>query len=208
MKRTLSPATRLNALKRRVAPLAALGLAALLFAGCDSGNGPNVKTDYDKNVNFAQFHTFAFQRGRIINRLGVTDSDNTLVDGRIHDAVVDQLSAKGLTLNQQSPDLVVTYVAGARTKREVEDLGPTPYDSPFFGGPFAFRRDAFFEPGFDEFYVNTYTQGTLILDFIDPHTKQLVWRAYVSGPVDKPDFKTINNAVSAALKQYPPKPKG
>jgi hypothetical protein len=202
MKSTLSP---MSVFKRRVLPIAVLGLAALVFAGCDSGNDLNVKTDYDKNVNFAQYHTFAFQRGRIINRLGVTDTDNTLVDGRIHDAVVDQLSAKGLTLNTQSPDLVVTYVAGAKNKREIEDLGPTPYDSPFFGGPFGFRHDGLFGPGYGQFYVNDYTQGTLILDFIDPHTKQLVWRAYVSGPVDKPDAKTINNAVAAALKQYPPK---
>lgn len=197
----------MNALKRRVLPLAALGVAALVLAGCDSGNGLNVKTDYDKNVNFAQYHTFAFQRGRIINRLGVTDTDNTLVDGRIHDAVVDQLTAKGLTLNTQSPDLVVTYVAGAKSKQEIENLGPTPYDSPFFGGPFGFYRGGFYGQDFDQFYVNDYTQGTLILDFIDPHTKQLVWRAYVSGPVDKPDSKTINSAVAAALKQYPPKPK-
>ncbi len=204
MKRTLSPA---NTLKRRVLPLAALGLAALVFAGCDSGNGPNVKTDYDKNTNFAQYHTFAFQRGRIINRLGVTDANNTLVDGRIRDAVVNQLSAKGLQINTQSPDLVVTYVAGARNRQEIENLGPTPYDSPFFGGPFGFERRGFYGAGYDQFYVNNYTQGTLILDFIDPHTKQLVWRAYVSGPVDQPDAKTINNAVSAALKQYPPKPK-
>ena len=116
MKQALSP---LNIAKRRVLPLAALGLAALVFAGCDSGNGPNVRTAYDKIVNFAQYHSFAFQRGRIINRLGVPDTDNTLVDGRIRDAVVNQLSAKGLALNTQSPDLVVTYVAGARTKQEI-----------------------------------------------------------------------------------------
>jgi hypothetical protein len=203
MKSTVSPA---NVIKRRVLPLAALGLAVMVFAGCDSGNGLNVKTDYDKNVNFAQYHTFTFQRGRIINRLGVQDTNNTLVDGRIRDAVVNQLSAKGLQLNTQSPDLVVTYIAGAKNKQEIESLGPTPYDSPFFGGPFGFRRDAFWGAGYDQFYVHDYTQGTLILDFIDPHTRQLVWRAYVAGPVDEPDAKTINNAVSAALKQYPPKP--
>lgn len=193
--------------KRRVFPLAAIGLAVLVISGCDNGNGPTVKTDYDKNVNFAQYHTFAFERGRIVTRFGTPDPNNTLVDGRIHDAVVNQLSAKGLQLNTQSPDLVATYIAGARTKQEIEDLGPEPYASPYFGGPFGFRHDGFWGEGYDQFYVRNYTQGTLILDLIDPHTKQLVWRAYVSGPVDQPDQKTINNAVSAALKQFPPKPK-
>ena len=194
--------------KARVLPIAALGLAAALLAGCNSGDGPNVKTDYDKNVNFAQYHTFAFQPGRLVSRLGTPDTNNTLVAGRIQNAVVNQLTAKGLQPVTQNPDLVATYVAGARTRQEVEDLGPTPYASPYFGGPFAFRRDAFFGPGFDQFYTNTYTQGTLILDLIDPRTKQLVWRAYVSGPVDQPDQKTVNNAVAAALKNFPPKPKG
>lgn len=180
----------------------------MLFAGCDSGNGPTVKTDYDKHVNFAQYHTFAFQRGRIVSRLGVPDTNNTLVDGRIRDAVVNQLSAKGLQLNTQSPDLVATYVAGARNKQEIENLGPTPYDSPYFGGPFGFRHEGFWGPGYDQFYVNNYTQGTLILDLIDPHTRQLVWRAYVTQSIDQPDAKTINNAVAAALKQFPPTPKG
>ena len=194
--------------KACVAPVVVLGFAGLLLAGCDSGNGPNVKTDYDKNVNFAQYHTFAFQPGRIVSRLGTPDTNNTLVAGRIQNAVVNQLTAKGLQPVTQNPDLVATYVAGARTRQEVEDLGPTPYASPYFGGPFAFRRFVFLGPGYDQFYTNTYTQGTLILDLIDPHTKQLVWRAYVSGPVDQPDQKTVNSAVAAALKNFPPSPKG
>ncbi len=194
-------------LTRGAASLAALAAAALLFTGCNSDSGPNVKTDYDKNVNFAQYHTFAFQPGRIVTRLGTPDPNNTLVADRIRDAVVNQLSAKGLQLNTQNPDLVATYIAGAKTKQDIESMGPDPYNSPYFGGPFGFRRDAFWGPGYNQFYTTTYTQGTLILDLIDPHTKQLVWRAYVSGPVDNPDQKTVNNAVAAALKNFPPSPK-
>ena len=194
--------------KRYVLPFAAIGAAALVLAGCDSGNGPPVRTDYDKNVNFAHSHTFAFQKGRIVTRLGTPDTNNTLVDGRIRDAVVNQLSAKGLQLNTQNPDLVATYVAGARNKQEIENLGPTPYDGPYFGGPFGFERGGFYGAGYDQFYTNSYTQGTLILDLIDPHTKKLVWRAYVTEAIDQPDQKTVNGAVSAALKQFPPKPKG
>lgn len=193
--------------KARVLPIAALGLAAALLAGCNSDSGPNVKTDYDKNVNFAQYHTFAFQPGRIVTRLGTPDPNNTLVADRIRDAVVNQLAAKGLQPVTQNPDLVATYIAGAKTKQDIESMGPDPYNSPYFGGPFGFRRDAFWGPGYNQFYTNTYTQGTLILDLIDPRTKQLVWRAYVSGPVDNPDQKTVNNAVAAALKNFPPSPK-
>lgn len=194
-------------MKARVAPLAALAVATALLAGCNSGDGLNVKTDYDKNVNFAQYHTFAFQPGRLVSRLGTPDTNNTLVAGRIQNAVINQLTAKGLQPVTQNPDLVATYVAGAKTKQDIESMGPDPYNSPYFGGPFGFDRGAYFGAGYDQFYTNTYTQGTLILDLIDPRTKKLVWRAYVSGPVDQPDQKTVSNAVAAALKNFPPKSK-
>jgi len=199
---------RFKMTKPRVFSLAALGLTALVLAGCNSGNGPSVKTDYDKRVDFARFHTFAFQRGRLFNRLGAPDNNNTLVDGRIRDAVVDDLSAKGLRLDTRNPDLVATYIAGAKNKQQITNLGPDVYDSPYFGGPFGFSPEgSWWGPGYDQFYINNYTQGTLILDLIDPHTKQLVWRAYVTQQIDQPDAKTINSAVAAALKNFPPAPK-
>ena len=145
---------------------------------------PNVQTDYDPHVNFAQYHTFAFQRGRIVSRLGTNDTDNTLLDNRIRSAVESDLPAKGLQPVAQNPDLVVAYIAGAQNRQQIEDLGPTPYAGPFFPGSFGFRRaGAWWGPGYDQFYVHDYTEGTLILDFVDPHTQQLVWRAYVSGEV-------------------------
>ena len=193
---------------QRFSLLAAVGAAALVFAGCDSGNGPTVKTDYDKSVNFAQYHTFAFQKGRIVTRLGTPDPNNTLVADRIQAAVVNQFQQKGLSETTQNPDLVATYVAGAKTKQEIENLGPQPYFSPYFGGPFGFERGGYYGAGYNQFYTNTYTEGTLILDLMDTRTKKLVWRAYVTGPVDKPDQKAINGAVAAALKQFPPMSKG
>ena len=193
---------------QRFSLLAVVGAAALVFAGCDSGNGPTVKTDYDKSANFAQYHTFAFQKGRIVTRLGTTDPNNTLVADRIQAAVVDQFQQKGLSETTQNPDLVATYVAGAKTKQEIENLGPQPYYSSYFGGPFGFERGGYYGAGYNQFYTNTYTEGTLILDLMDTHTKKLVWRAYVTGPVDKPDQKAINGAVAAALKQFPPMSKG
>ena len=193
---------------QRFSLLAVVGAAALVFAGCDSGNGPTVKTDYDKSANFAQYHTFAFQKGRIVTRLGTTDPNNTLVADRIQAAVVDQFQQKGLSETTQNPDLVATYVAGAKTKQEIENLGPQPYFSPYFGGPFGFERGGYYGAGYNQFYTNIYTEGTLILDLMDTRTKKLVWRAYVTGPVDKPDQKAINGAVAAALKQFPPMSKG
>ena len=200
--------------RRRFLPaLAAALVGGALLVGCDSGSGgPKVTTDYAPNTNFAQYHTYAFQPGRIMTKFGANDPNNTLLNNRIQDAVAEALPAKGLTATTQNPDLVVTYIAGAQNKKEIEDLGPQVYNGPYFGQGFFFRPyGAWWDTGFDRYYVNNYTQGTLILDFVDPRTKQLVWRAYVSnkinsnGPVDQ---KAVDAAVNAALKQYTPKAKG
>ncbi len=199
-------------ISRRFLPALATALVGgTLLVGCNSGDGPKVTTDYAPNTNFAQYHTYAFQPGRIMTRLGANDPNNTLLNNRIQTAVAEALPAEGLTPTTQNPDLVVTYIAGAQNKQEIENMGPQVYDGPYFGPGFFFRPyGAWWDQGFDNYYVQNYTQGTLILDFVDPRTKQLVWRAYVSnkinstGPVDQ---KTIDAAVKAALKQYPPKPK-
>ena len=199
--------------RRRFLPaLAAALVGGALLVGCDSGSGgPKVTTDYAPNTNFAQYHTYAFQPGRIMTRFGANDTNNTLLNNRIQSAVAAALPQEGLTPTTQNPDLVVTYIAGAQNKQQIEDLGPQVYDGPYFGQGFFFHpAGAWWNPGYDRYYVDNYTQGTLILDFVDPRTKQLVWRAYVSnkinssGPVDQ---KMVDAAVTAALKQYPPKPK-
>ncbi len=198
--------------RRRFLPaLAAALIGGALLVGCNSSDGPKVTTDYAPNTNFAQYHTYAFQPGRIMTKFGANDPNNTLLNNRIQAAVASALPEKGLNPTTQNPDLVITYIAGAQNKQQIEDLGPQVYDGAYFGRGFFFRPEgAWWDNGFDRYYVNSYTQGTLILDFVDPRTKQLVWRAYVSsrinsdGPVDQ---KAIDSAVNAALKQYPPKPK-
>ena len=208
---TVNPLPTLRSRRRFLPALATALIGGALLVGCNSSDGPKVTTDYAPNTNFAQYHTYAFQPGRIMTKFGANDPNNTLLNNRIQAAVDASLPAKGLTSTTQNPDLVVTYIAGAQNKQEIESMGPQVYDGPYFGRGFLFRPyGAWWDQGFDNYYVNSYTQGTLILDFVDPRTKQLVWRAYVSskinsnGPVDQ---KAIDSAVSAALKQYPPKPK-
>jgi hypothetical protein len=54
-----------------------------------------------------------------------------------------------------------------------------------------------------------YEEGSLILDFVDPQTKQLIWRGSAKAEVD--DVKTpekrealIDEAVQKILKNFPP----
>lgn len=74
-----------------------LAITAFMFVSCSS---LKVATDYDKEVNFGAYKTFGFSDKT--NELPVND----LVRKRILNAVVSELTSKGLTQSEQ-PDLVI-----------------------------------------------------------------------------------------------------
>lgn len=51
---------------------------------------------------------------------------------------------------------------------------------------------------------HTYVDGTLVIDFIDPKTKKLVWHGWTTEPVNVnlDDEKLLRSAVEAVLKQF------
>jgi hypothetical protein len=58
--------------------------------------------------------------------------------------------------------------------------------------------------------VKTYTQGTLVVDLYDGHTKQLVWRGTGTDTAsDKADKNNamIQKAVAKMFAHYPPQPR-
>lgn len=194
-------AARSRASRRRGPLVALLAGLALGLGACASG--PTVRTDYQATADFAAFHTFSIRPGRIVSEAGPVDpTAQSTARQRIEDAIRQELTAKGLTESDGSPDLYVTYVAGARTRQEWENLGPPLYsDYGFLWGP---ERWAL---GYDDWWVeHDVTEGSLVIDLIDAHTKQAVWRAFAEEDIQRPvPEKTIQAAVAKALEDYPPK---
>src|SRR4030095_1198678 len=95
-----------------------------------------VHVDFDKKVDFKKYRTFKFEPGKVIRKLGVKDTRNTLMNQYIDETVTKDLAAKGLRPSNSHPDVVITYLAGAREKQEVQNymstLGFYPY-SGFYG---------------------------------------------------------------------------
>ena len=168
----------------------ALALGALAYTACAS---TQVKIDYEHGADFARYHSFALQKGTIVAQ-GLVDTRNTLVRDRIDAALADGLRAKGFVAAADNPDLLVTYVAGARTRQELEHI-----DWAYPWGPF------WVGPGYSDFWISEHEQGTLIIDFVEAATKKLVWRALVVA-FDQPfsERRFIDAAVSKALAKYPP----
>jgi hypothetical protein len=160
---------------------------AITTMGCST---LSVTHDYDTQVDFAPLKTFGWmaQPSRVSTKMG-------LYDKRIKDAVNSQLSAKGYETKSSNPDFLIAYHVGVSNKIDVQDWG-------YNYGPrgYASGRDI---------SVYQYTQGTLILDIVDPKTKQLIWRGVAQDAVDRgasteKKEKKLNEAVSKILEKFPP----
>ena len=160
-----------------IVALIGLMTTAVIFA-------QNVKVDSNPSAPFASYKTYSWAAG--------TTAPNPLADQRLHASLDQRLAARGLTQNAASPDLVVTTHV---TTQERQELIPTGFAyGPWWGG---LGGGA---------YVETSTEGTLILDFYDAKTKQMVWRGVATATAsEKPAKNTekMNKALDKMFERFP-----
>ena len=172
-------------------------------AGCAT---MSVETDYDRNRQIPSVRTFAWieQPEKPVRNPIV---QNSLMDNRIKRAVELELEAVGYEKDLKKPAWLVVYHAGLEDKIDVSSWG---YGYGGYYGRHSIR-------GGDAPYLRTYKEGTLILDFVDHETMQLVWRGWAIGALDDrtkalpAEVRTpgnaamyVNKAVRKILKKFPP----
>lgn len=179
---------------KHIHPILAAALA-LAMAAC--GPAISVGTDYDTAYNFTRLSSYAW--APVKDQYG----EETLVGQRIVNALDRELAARHMTKTtmDQNPDFVVAYHTGVRDKTQVVDWG---YDWGFTYGPW-------YTPSARTYSVETYREGTLIIDLVDWKTKQMIWRgvgrkALDPNPPDNPEriTKSVNDAVNAIMAGFPP----
>ena len=118
-----------------------------------------------------------------------------IVDRRIERAIQRELIAKGFTEVPANPDFRVTFNTVTKTKTEVNDFGPTP-----------FRRRPYYGYGGRYIDIDTYEEGTFLVDIIDRDSNELVWRgAYVTRlGWSAPNEAEMQQIVSDILASFPP----
>jgi len=124
------------------------------------------------------------------------DADPLVVQ-RVGAAVETQLKEKGYALAEGAPDFLVATYVGRHTRIQVADWGYGYGHGRWYGGG-----------GLD---VYQYEEGSLVVDIVDAHTKQLAWRGTATGIVDPgatPEDRTkkINKAVAKIFEDFPPSP--
>jgi hypothetical protein len=165
-------------MKTRISALAAL---LVLCVGC----GATVSSTVAPNANLAQYHTFAFRTPHY--REGKAESP---AEQELRAALRNDLGQKGLmeAAPGQVPDFFVAYHVKTEQKLDVNSVG--------YG----------YWWGYGGYDVTTYTQGTLIVDFIDPRSNSIFWRGTASQVVNHPyapDMNRLDKAVAKLVEQYP-----
>ena len=168
---------------------ALIGMMALLAS---TASAQQVKTDYDRGANFAQYKTYSWEH--------VTTKDSLDVD-RIKNAVNAALAAKGLTQVESGGDVSIVAMEITRNQQTLNTF----YDG--FGGGWGWRR--FGGGGFGEATTTTqtYKVGTVVVDLFDTKTKQLIWRGASSDTLSNNSDKNIKNldkGVNKMFKNFPP----
>lgn len=181
-----------------------VGLVVMLLTACSS---VNTNWDYNPDVNFTQFKTYAW----VQTQSGSEYHLDGLMDERVRNAVNDQLQAKGLTLvAADKADVLVNYLTKVDKELNVDtfttNYGYSPFYDPNFIGPY-------WGPSANvstQTVVREYNVGTLIIDIVDRKTDKLVWRGSLADTLKKQytpqeRITAVNEAVANILTNFPPK---
>ena len=172
-------------------------LLLFVLASCSS---VRVAQDFDKNVDFTNYKTFAFFKAGI-DKVEISDLDKK----RILRAIEQEMMAKGFT-KSETPDVLVNIFT-----KSSEQVNVNNYNSGIgfgYGYGYGFGYNPWMYGG--QTSVSTSTEGTLYIDLIDAKKKELIWQGEGTGVLtmnsgDKD--KRIQEFVAKILSQYPPQKK-
>ena len=181
-----------------------------------------VQSDYDSEINFANFHTFDWT-AQSENASSNAVQRNTLFERRLKKAVDKELTANGFQKQtEERPDFLIAYSIQVEDKVNVLSSGYG-YGGYGYGGfghsyglyGFAYRfghhgygRHRF---GYGSGYYGggLYVEVTLVLDFIDPESNNVIWHGLYKDEIDEIGIMImtedkITKAVKKILKEFPP----
>lgn len=160
-----------------------------------------VVVDFDPNIDFPKFKTFAYIGG--VDSLVMMQINPDLIKNRVHRAVTRELVKKGLREVQpnEHPDLVVRYWANSQTELAASaSANWGPY------GPFV---DSYWGFWFNNITTMSTRTGSLQIDLIDPHRKSLDWRLYIIDTITNSDkvWKEADKQITKGFESFPPSAK-
>lgn len=176
---------------KTIIKLLPIALIAMVITSCSS---VRVAADYDRQVDFSQYKTFAFFKSGI-DKAEISDLDKK----RILRAIEAELLAKGYT-KSENPDMLISIFTKSTQRVDVYNnswgFGAWGWGAPGWGWGWNMQPN-----------VSTRTQGVLFVDLIDAKKKELVWQGqgtgYLSSNMEKKEQR-IKEFVAKIMEKYPP----
>ncbi len=174
-----------------------LVICVMLATGC---SGIPVNIDFDPSVSFSEFNSYAFLPSQP-QQAQDPRLHNSLIDGRVRRAVNRQLAARGFDeVPIESAEFLVVHHLALETRLDVQTIHTSHrYSQRGWSAPTASRTT-----------VREYERGTLMIDFLMPTDRSLVWRGSASARIRQTSDPTrgerrISEAVERILDRFPPK---
>jgi hypothetical protein len=187
-------------------------LTALFFslAACSSAP-PEPQVDFNQQYDFKKIKTIAFYHNTGTASGGAAAAVwlNDMVHNRVDEGLKYALKVKGFDVieDENAADVLIAWHLAAEEKTDVRTYN-TGMSSGYGYGSHG-RRGGYscWDCGGTEVRVKQYTQGTLIIDIIDPQLKQSVWRSVVQSKLKgeaSQDQQEYNTAALRIMAGFPP----
>jgi len=169
-----------------------LATLMLMLNGC--ATPIEATTDFDRNVDLQKEKTLALAPFDRTDPRSIRISDMEVA--RIGDDIRMALQARGYEVidDTSRADLLVLWHLVTQERTDVRSYNSMSYYNCWRCGP-----------AVSDVSVRQYTQGTFIVDMIDPARNQSVWRGLVEGKLQsEPDPQRRREAMTAVLSGFPP----
>src|SRR5262245_932605 len=160
------------------------GCGLLVILSSIGACAQSIQTDYDRSFNLAKLKTYRFLEQT--RPPGDPLAATPLNDRRIHTALDTQLQAQGFQQNDQ-PDFYIAYYVTTRTGLDIEDnrISGPPWDR------------------WGNIKVNQVTEGTLMVMFLDPGSREEIWVGLVSGEINPKNLdRDLNKSIAKMIQRF------
>ena len=197
------------AVKRLTTTLCLLATAVLLAACASSPPKPVV--DYKQGYNFMHVRKIAFYENS-----GQVSGDNPLQlsdmqADRIDEALGSALRLKGFDIVEDTAeaDLLISWHLATQNKTDVRTYETPSHGASYrrYGGYNRYSMYNCWNCSNTEVRVSNYTEGTFIVDMIDPEMKKSVWRGVTQSKLKgkhADDQGKYNEAAIRIFETFPP----
>jgi Domain of unknown function (DUF4136) len=177
--------------------------ACLALAACES-NPIKTRSQADPNANLSSYRTYGFVAEPGTNRSGYS----TPITTYFKSAITREMNARGYTLTDNNPDLLINFNTNAREQVDIRSTPSMSYGYGYYGYRGGLYAAGPMWGGTDVSTVR-YKQGTANIDVVDAAKKQLVWEGVAEGKITDKMMQnpqaTIDGVIAEMFASYPGK---